>query len=378
MGHVLPSGTFAGAAEPMFAGGGVGGGNAQIATNTLLLQGQALNAPTPNVLTLNGLPIANNVGLSNITDWSYYPAFSTINANNNKITNAGTIFSPLIVTDNIAQNEALDFGVVNLHGNLMLIGGSLVGALDIDTIDLHVRNNASVDGTLSVGGVTTLNGNTVLNGLATINANTAINGNASVNGGVIANAVTTSFLNSQLNAINVTADMDLNGQTISNVGGLSAGVGQPLSLGSGLLMNNRNVIGINTLTGSGGASVNMGSSLNLNNRNITAVNGLTATQMTMPSDAVNCVMTTNPRGNLLVNGNLPTVGGIQIVQAGVLSQNIAIPGMTFLGLVQLTYLSPTGVAQVITGINYINNSIAVNMSRATIAGESINWSVVKF
>ena len=440
MGHVLPSGTYAGVKDPLWI---PSSGNpvfetvtaqvlksTSVSTNTVFLQNNALTATT-NVLALNGLPLATTENLSTIMDWSLYPAFSTINANNNIISNVSTLTAENIKVTTLGPRVPGDPpGEILVGSDLFFVETSIVNATSVDSLSLNVGTiqaqngdpdvlfnanlvagniRAPVNTQLSLTGTgVSLTGNTTINGTLTTTGNTTTNGNITANL-VTGNRVSANFLGSRTlgEPVTVSDDLDIGGQAINNIGSLGAEVGLPLLLNSAIQMNNRNILGVNALDaatvvspsvlalalGSGvvGTPVSVTSPLQINNNNILGVN-LTNTQVATirgsiiinptPGPGANAVVTANNRGELLVNGRLPVIGASLAVPAGTLNQVIAIPGMTAFGLVQLTYFALNGNGpngpQTFQSVDYNANSVTVNLNRAAIAGDRINWSVINY
>jgi hypothetical protein len=329
MGTLLPANTFAGVRQPLYLSNG-----GDIVANTVFLQGQALNAPTPNILTLNGQPIANNIGLSTIMDWSYYPAFSTINGNNNDMTNFNKITARELSVTTLAPRPepGIPADEVLVGANLFFAGTSgIKNAEEVDTYQLKTNGIQAQPGF----------------GFVTFNSPITMNGNSITSANVL-NA--TELQVARINAPPPNANLQINSDVDFTGHDASLGTLQAIQVIS------------NNVT-SGEIETNVIILRGANNPGIIALR-------------------TNAQRELLVNGRSVVNGGTTIVIPGNLSQVIPKPGMTVFGIIQLTYLSPNGNGpdgpQSFRSVDYGNNTVTVNLNRVAIGGDRINWSVIKY
>jgi hypothetical protein len=335
MGTLLPANTFAGVRQPLFISNG-----GDIVANTVFLQGQALNAPTPNILTLNGQPIANNIGLSTIMDWSYYPAFSTINGNNNDMTNFNKITTRELSVTTLAPRPepGIPADEVLVGANLFFAGTTGIrDAEEVDTYQLKTNGIQSQPGFSHVTFDTPIS----------MNADIDLN-NFNINGG-LGTEITT-------HAIAATGEP-----------GSSLNIFSPINMGNNDILSTGDItcIGLNSDTF------------------VTRL--MDANEITIVSDVGGqpIIRLRNNNGVLISGvGLLPTFTPIiygnryPITVVGT-SYIIPVPGLTPTGLVQVTYISPTGVAQTITEVTAGPASVRVRLSRNAIVGESITWFVIR-
>ena len=132
---IPPNNTYAGN-QPLYARAGSSSSlptNATFSTVTastvtinsnLVLDGNVLTTDSGGELLLNGIPIATTHNISSITEWSYYPAISSINCNTNNILNAGDfVFN---------NNEGAISGLSTINGVAYVPGGG--GGVSTNTI----------------------------------------------------------------------------------------------------------------------------------------------------------------------------------------------------------------------------------------------------
>ena len=115
-----------------------------ISTTNITLDGNTIDTAGSgfgSVLLLNGVPIATLNDISSITDWSYYPAVSTVNMNSNDITNLNNLFG---------SNATLTNNITATTGNIrVLTSSNIVNSNDIMT------NTLTTTGLLQAGSVST-------------------------------------------------------------------------------------------------------------------------------------------------------------------------------------------------------------------------------
>lgn len=433
MGHVLPSGTYAGVKDPLWI---PSSGNpvfetvtaqvlksTSVSTNTVFLQNNALTATT-NVLALNGLPLATTENLSTIMDWSLYPAFSTINANNNNISNVNAITADNVAVNFLSQNATMSPDQqISVAGDLFFAGGSILNANITDTAMLKASQIET--GTAAASVIFNSGISIPANKMLTVAGPTTL-GVANVRSLTCATRVSTDTIGSATpgRPVTVQSTLDLTGSLV-NVG-IIAGVGaQPVILNSPINMNDNNINNINAISGTAALPISVESSMSLNNFNLTEVNNIVSNivstdilsgnnvvggDVTLASNIqangrnilginllrannVNLFPNNGPGNNnlsLRTNGNgtllagiapdlypVPYGGKFAITSVGTFLF-VPIPGMTVTGLAMATYQSPTtGAVQVINNVTAGPNAIRVDLNGVSQVGDSITWIAIK-
>jgi hypothetical protein len=323
MGTLLPANTFAGVSKPLWVTNG-----SEIRTNVLYLDDNAVTA-TPTVLALNGIPVGTTQNLSTIMDWSFYPAFSTINGNNNDMANVNKITTKELSVTTLAPRPepGVPADEVLVGANLFFAGTT--GIRDAEEVDTYQ---------LKTNGIQAQSGF----GVVTFNSPITMSGNNITSAGIL-NA--TELQVARINApppyanLQITTDVDFTGHD-ANINVVNA-----TQVIAGRVDANSVFIA---------AGVNPGVAM----------------------------LTTNVQSELLVNGNLPVVGDRDPIDADAMNIDIEIPGMTPLGLVQLTYFALNGNGpdgpQTFRSVNYGVNNIVVLFNRPANQGDSINWSVIRY
>ena len=101
------------------------------------------------VLLLNGQPIATLNNISSITDWSYYPAVSTIDAAGQNLSNAKGLY---------ASNASLTNSITATMGSIRIFNSSnITNSNDIMTNTLETTGGVTIGGTLLVNNITNSN-----------------------------------------------------------------------------------------------------------------------------------------------------------------------------------------------------------------------------
>lgn len=150
------------------------GSISSITTNNITLDGNTLDTGGQGfgaVLLLNGLPIATGTSsLSSIADWSFFPAFSTVQMGGNNLSNAGNITSQNITnalnitTDTLTVNTAL----TSPNGTITNLRTTNLSSINLVTSNLTVSQNAQIQN-LSTGNLIAGSGN-----FSTINIQNAV------------------------------------------------------------------------------------------------------------------------------------------------------------------------------------------------------------
>ena len=433
MGHVLPSGTYAGVKDPLWI---PSSGNpvfetvttqilkaTSVSTNTVFLQNNALTATT-NVLALNGLPLATTENLSTIMDWSLYPAFSTINVNNNDIKDVNAITADNVAVNFLSQNATMSPDQqISVAGDLFFAGGSILNANITDTATLKASRietgtaapdvifdsgiSIPANKTLNVTGPTTLAATNVRSLTCTTRVSTDTIGSATPGRAVTVQStldLTGSLVNVGIvSGIGVqpvifNSPINMNNNSIDNINAISGTAGLPITVEANMSLNNFNITEVNNLVSnlvstdilSGnnvvGGDITLASNIQANGRNLLGVNLLRANNVNLfPNNGPgnnNLSLRTNGNGTLLAGiapdlYPVPYGGRHNIISVGTFLF-IPIPGMTVTGLAMATYQSASiGAVQVINNVTAGPNSIRVDLNGVSQVGDTITWIAIK-
>ena len=149
-----------------------------LVANTLNIDSQIITATAQDLL-LNGVPIATVTQLSNIADWSLYPAISTVYMENQDILSTNKIGVSSIVSQNISSLniQAQNILAQNIVAqNLLVLSSfhSTISSSAIYTDYLQVSSGNASSFTITEGFISSLTGNE-----ATISSITAVQGDIS-------------------------------------------------------------------------------------------------------------------------------------------------------------------------------------------------------
>ena len=320
-----------------------------LSTNTLDLQGQLLTA-NPTELLLNGVPIATTSTLaSTITQWSLYPAISTVYMSNNNLYDVKNITSFQINTG---------FGLFSTITTSTIAANGVtsgLGAFSTLTTSSLVANNVSS----LVGNFSSVNATNVSTSALTVSS---INGSAFVPNPTLGNVLTNGNIAS--------ADINMNDFDISSVNDITMSGLAPTITATNLLGNmTLSALGtFNALTGGqmtlasggilsmGGASYTTLENMKIDNSNITK----DGTVADLTFDNVSTLQNSPGGTNLTLNA-----GSNVIVQAGG-STKMTIPNT---GAITSVSIKPTSITDA-------TNSIGVTGQFLQSDGVGLYWTAV--
>jgi hypothetical protein len=205
---------------------GIGCSNAFISsvqTTNILLDGNSIDtggAGAGAVLLLNGYPIATtSTSISSLTEWSYYPAISTVYFEGNNIVEVGELSGNTI---NIQTLAAFDAAIENQLTIGQTLFGNQAEFQEVITQDLTAVTLEALSGSISTLGVSTLTTNSVVIPTGTFSNLNATNINTTnitaVAGSIADIGATTANIN-QLNATNATVSGTLTQNEVRGVNG---------------------------------------------------------------------------------------------------------------------------------------------------------------
>ena len=129
--------------------------NSFLNTSTIDLDGQILTASGTELL-LNGIPIATQSSLSTISEWSYFPAISTIDADSNDIINVGTLSSVNVRAGNGLFNNLVAFNSLFVSSNTSTIS-SVIESADLGIFSTLNAGTAAIS-ELSTNNISSFSG----------------------------------------------------------------------------------------------------------------------------------------------------------------------------------------------------------------------------
>lgn len=205
---------------------GIGCSNAFISsvqTTNILLDGNSIDtggAGAGAVLLLNGFPIATtSTSISSLTEWSYYPALSTVYFEGNNIVEVGELSGNTI---NIQTLAAFDAAIENQLTIGQTLFGNQAEFQQVITQDLAAVTLETLRGSISTLTVSTLTTNSVVIPTGTFSNLTATNINTTnitaVAGSISDFGAATANIN-QLNATNATVSGTLTQNEVRGVNG---------------------------------------------------------------------------------------------------------------------------------------------------------------
>jgi len=232
-----------------------------ISTNSINLDGNILTTDSGagGELLLNGIPIATTENISSITDWSLYPAISTINMNNHNIIGGAdfqisTINGQPIPTDIYISSSVASWSLYKASSDVNLNNDNLnnVNQLNLTTGGNVTMLTAGAGNTLLVNG-TPVSGGTAVSTITGSTTYDIADAGANVSGASLANITAQNGLYGK---VNITANPGYGGVSGGNVSLTANG-------GSGLLGLN-GAINITANPGSSStAGVTSGGSINI-------------------------------------------------------------------------------------------------------------------
>lgn len=280
-----------------------------ISTTSITLDGNTLDTGGGGfgaTLLLNGVPIATTSNVSSIADWAYEPAISTVNCDNQDITNAKNIGAVNVTATNsvagvIGTFTTLNSGSIVNSGSILantLQTTGLINAASISTPSL--KANLISTGTINVS--TLLGANAAIGGISTntISSGTILSGSIGANTGNYSTITV-----STINAGSVVAPVDPN-PTFTSV---TAGTGNFTTL---------NASGSANLTG-----LNITGTAYINNNILSNVGGITNSNTTF-----NCIVDASTNTSVYPTINLQTKfggGGIINITADQPSIFVGVP-----------------------------------------------------
>jgi hypothetical protein len=381
-----------------------------ISTTSIQLDGNFLDTGGGGfgaVLLLNGVPIATIDNISSIADWSFYPAFSTIQVTNNDIIDAKNIFG---------SNITLQNSITATMGGIRTLNTSnITTSNNILTNTLDTTGDTTIGGTLRVqtarfSGITT---SSITNAFG-ITAQTGSFSTLNVSS-LVAPPVTsyTSLTVQELNGVssikgNTLAVATPNFLTVNTVTNLTATNDRGADVGGASVINLRSRFGQNTQVNITADSASVLSPLPAQSVNITA-NASQNEGGVAGGGAVNIVAnaqvgdTTSLLGNgairLTANSALSTPpvpgvillsGGSVSIYSGPVTPIVGVFGYNYLYGTLGNYIAagvPPGGVPAFAGTNYlygtngtsINNGLSTDnitsygTSNLTITAQSSRW-----
>lgn len=201
------------------------------------------------VLLLNGIPIATtSTSISSLTDWSFYPALSSIYMNNNDIIDAGHIYANDLTVYDLISTSDINSRYINVQCNINVGNESIlnqVAANYVGTESFDCQQDAFISSIITNGlEATTATFDTV----TTINqSNTTINANTINTEFLTVNQLATFPSPAQFNqGFRSLQNVDFCNQTLVNVANITTANTQNMTLNSawGLLLQAKTQIAL--------------------------------------------------------------------------------------------------------------------------------------